>query len=1222
MDRLDSVIQNARNVLLKGDVAGHIFHGNRYTGGIGGNPAERLGITSKSKGTAMEGFGRYDRKDDRMVGGVGPKEANYIHSGIRVFADAGGRIVDSTPDQRDAFLQEMNQNSSSEATRVDPRISLDLGWDETKAALSGGNENVLIALDKDGKLAGAVSYDKFAQDGFQARGMQQIKGIGIGDLGSLRTVPGVGSALTAALAAKITMMRSTSSLSSYQIRAAYAFHARIGRWLTQAAVGDPGQRAGASQWNAEDIKKVQAIFKDAGGPALIVKPVKKMVKGDVTGHEFHGNRYTGGLGALKEPTDAQHERDNGHVDYTHIARIERNLKAFRDAGGTVEHYSQPRFSVDPAIRQHEMDAAEALEQRLHDELEKTLTDIAVNHLATSGRDNDEQGEHFTDIALTHIGNPNYQVFIARDADGNIAGAINVSGGVGLSSRVGYLGSTHIIPGTGSSLVAAVANWANQNMDAHGGGQVDSEYTPDARGFHTAIGRTLDNDYSGSSHWSNIDTYQIAKMYREVMSTTDKNQLALDFGKRIDSVLEDMLYTLNKPTHAMFKGESAGHDFRGNRYTGGIPGGRSHIPDGRFPAHWQDARGQSQMRELLNLHTQPKDDLWDDDKERINSLIKDLGIRDGRMFNMPDHMVMEFIEHPPTNYVPSQTRNPAVEAALRLVETEEFAHRDLELGHIIDPQTGKLIGSVTSNEPDRVTFGPDDMTRLQGAIFTHNHPANVGRTIGGTLSGIETMDPSGDLRAAQSYGMAEVRAVDQQYIYSMRPPVGQATFRPSDSMRLNDTREDVWANMQEKQDKWSYDQNMASRVQAARSAGDSEKELYLRTLVQDHASALSHEAWIEFAAKTGYQYTRTPRVVAKSVFFKGEAAGHDFRGNRFTGGIPGGGRINVEVKTPTGLRILRDLARDASRYTPTDLRHAADLWDGRNASDEDKKVAGDLRRIANKLEAQEVQAHRVPQSQEADPHKITEAELLRRIRASFAARQVPAPLTITKADGERFGNLGGVDQTSAEYIAKGAQMFKDAGGKLLTNPSRDQLNEWARQIDAEQAAKGYSVGRNYTRNGVSMQRDYTPVGPPQVLFAIDKYGKIAGSITWRRAIGNFGPEVHIGVLGSVGNVKGVGSALTLAVAHYAASQDRVITSSYISSARAFHAAIGRRLDFAMSGNSGWNQGDMKNLDKVWDSIKGGTLMKNPSDSLFSAPATPAPAQAVSSIGARIGTPRPA
>lgn len=96
-----------------------------------------------------------------------------------------------------------------------------------------------------------------------------------------------------------------------------------------------------------------------------------------------------------------------------------------------------------------------------------------------------------------------------------------------------------------------------------------------------------------------------------------------------------------------------------------------------------------------------------------------------------------------------------------VENSRLRHKkDYEQANIYD-YAGQLL-FTKDGEKDDVSFSDSDGQKMSGAILTHNHPH------AGSFS-------DDDVWFAFAVGLAEMRAVTENYVYILRPPEGLDTF---------------------------------------------------------------------------------------------------------------------------------------------------------------------------------------------------------------------------------------------------------------------------------------------------------------------------------------------------------------------------------------------------------------------------------------------------------------
>ena len=280
--------RNILRLVTKGDVRGHEFHGNQYTGGIGG--------------------------------GNEPHYVAFIRSHMDKFYGSGGKI-ESVESEKTATAVANEIVAIERAISNSDNERLELGVEEMRASVTqhlellanrngnGGDDQkpfFLVARDANGNLAACIN------------GVKDDYGVRIGNLGSAQIIKGSATALQE----RVAQLADGKPVSSYALWDAVPYHISIGREVdtptdeeTEQAMKN-GDTQIASYWNADTVKEIAAlpspepsVVKSASnhwldevnpfwqtpeGKALLAKI--QITKGDVTGHEFHGNQWTGGTG--------------------------------------------------------------------------------------------------------------------------------------------------------------------------------------------------------------------------------------------------------------------------------------------------------------------------------------------------------------------------------------------------------------------------------------------------------------------------------------------------------------------------------------------------------------------------------------------------------------------------------------------------------------------------------------------------------------------------------------------------------------------------------------------------------------------------------------------------------------------------------------------------------------------------------------------------------------
>lgn len=197
-----------------------------------------------------------------------------------------------------------------------------------------------------------------------------------------------------------------------------------------------------------------------------------VVKGDVQGHVFHGNQWTGGQGG-EMPAN--------------IAAFQRNLKEFYDAGGKIERVDNENKISDlyrTFLEMRETPEYKAMDAR-HQQGIRFLGEAAMYAHANFRAANSEINPN--QIVSSHL-------FVARNKDNEIVAAVNVaihspnirlgdgSGPILPSASIGYLGSTGKMPGAATALMEQAIQ-----MAADKGLTMTYQTTADSHPYHEMLG---------------------------------------------------------------------------------------------------------------------------------------------------------------------------------------------------------------------------------------------------------------------------------------------------------------------------------------------------------------------------------------------------------------------------------------------------------------------------------------------------------------------------------------------------------------------------------------------------------------------------------------------------------------------------------------------------------------------------------------------------------------
>jgi hypothetical protein len=227
------------NKVQKGDVQGHAFHGNQWTG-VG---AELHGVLDRAK----------------------------------AFYDAGGKVEVLKPSK--AKEKYYTPELAEKLDKLHEASGEDLSHASMiRAALHDGEDDedygtrILVATDKDGNVVAAMKAYTKDYDPYQDR-----TGVSVPSVGSLGTVRGAASALEQRVAG-LAASKEKYVFGDVGLDSASFHYNALGRQV----------EGNHSYWTPEQCRQL----------ADAITTVKK---GDVPGHDFHGNQWTGGLGGGEAP---------------------------------------------------------------------------------------------------------------------------------------------------------------------------------------------------------------------------------------------------------------------------------------------------------------------------------------------------------------------------------------------------------------------------------------------------------------------------------------------------------------------------------------------------------------------------------------------------------------------------------------------------------------------------------------------------------------------------------------------------------------------------------------------------------------------------------------------------------------------------------------------------------------------------------------------------------
>jgi hypothetical protein len=180
--------------------------------------------------------------------------------------------------------------------------------------------------------------------------------------------------------------------------------------------------------------------------------------------------------------------------------------------------------------------------------------------------------------------------------------------------------------------------------------------------------------------------------------------------------------------------------------------------------------------------------------------------------------------------------PALRAALVQHEKAIVGQKN-EHARVLDALGNVIVSRAGTKH--RVSFTPDELAQMRGATFTHNHHYTTGLTME-------------DGRFAADNHLAEMRAVDANHTYSLRP-----------SLHTNWSQQ-YWDRVI--QPSWNRNRDAVAneiRLQAWRTG----------KAPDDLASQQWHQVWERVARETGLRYARTGPASKARYVDRTQSAGY-------------------------------------------------------------------------------------------------------------------------------------------------------------------------------------------------------------------------------------------------------------------------------------------------------------------------------------------------------------
>jgi hypothetical protein len=200
-----------------------------------------------------------------------------------------------------------------------------------------------------------------------------------------------------------------------------------------------------------------------------------LTKGDVSGHEFHGNQWT----------------KVGKITADRAEFITTNANKFYKAGGTVELVNKNSDAITPYAQKVQKDFADFKKNNPNDTESREYKSLLMMSKALG---TDYQSQRMYNAAL-----------VAKDASGNLVGVMSLMRDDN-KIKIGYLGSTNQPDGIGTALEVEAARTATKFNAS-----VSSEALDTSVSYHEAIGRTIGSGETPSSRWNAKECKAVASL---------------------------------------------------------------------------------------------------------------------------------------------------------------------------------------------------------------------------------------------------------------------------------------------------------------------------------------------------------------------------------------------------------------------------------------------------------------------------------------------------------------------------------------------------------------------------------------------------------------------------------------------------------------------------------------------------------------------------------------
>ena len=470
-------LQPDTSVVEKGDVSGHVFHGNQWTGGEGSAEGALLtGDQVKSAVMSQQGINEFNRIMSKQ-GYLTYPQNHPLYGGCGVVMKA---------------LQNIYPNGKPVA--IGEPITPEEGEDYPPIFVQ--HYALQIGDDKFVDGAGVRSLAEIAQGNVLGKYWQVLPATPelVGSFQGIATCTDQEAKEYANVLLEQAGVTKSVSKAASKIWSKFA-----PRPFTKAKPTAADLRAKAQKAldKGDEVEAARLNYL-AIGAQFDEDNAKSVKKGDTPGHQFHGNQWT----------------EVGNITTEVASFLSTNANKFYKSGGTTKTYNGPTTDISEATIKGIGDKARGLENQLAQTTDPKEQE-QVRRLAM-GYDRMESA--LRDIVAGQPG------IIAYDKNGEIASVMTLANSKTLQTSRPYvkvleLGSTNKTPGSATTLEIEAAKYA-----ANKGVFLWANYTGNSRGYHQLIGRSLDREWSGSSEWTADECKAIASLNLGAPDTITKGDV--------------------------------------------------------------------------------------------------------------------------------------------------------------------------------------------------------------------------------------------------------------------------------------------------------------------------------------------------------------------------------------------------------------------------------------------------------------------------------------------------------------------------------------------------------------------------------------------------------------------------------------------------------------------------------------------------------------------------